>query len=301
MSPTLPRLLIAVAALLLLTGVCRAQSDAEEMYENDQTGEATYYGHTNAGNCGITPRPSWASSLTYLVALNQNQYVSDYQSGGCGICLEGRYLGTGAGSNPPADTFTALVVDRCPGCAVGDLDLATTGDGRWDIEWRAIDCPVGSQSLRYQFEGSNQWYMKLGVRNHRVAVDSMEVQTQTDGAWVKASRTQDNFFECSGCAYPMDFPLPVRVTSITGQVIEDTVQELVTSGLVDGEGKQFSGFGSSIGSGSTSSTSSTTSSTSSSSSTTGAGTSGNASPASTLVVEFAPLALAALLVILAQL
>ena len=41
------------------------------------------------------------------------------------------------------------------------------GDGRWDIEIRAVQCPVGTSAIQYWLQGSNAWYLKLQVRNTR--------------------------------------------------------------------------------------------------------------------------------------
>ena len=49
----------------------------------------------------------------------------------------------------------------------GDVDLAVDGDGRWDIEIRGVQCPVGNTAIQYWFQGSNEWYLKLQIRNAR--------------------------------------------------------------------------------------------------------------------------------------
>lgn len=201
-------------------------SSALSLYANSWCGDLTYYGAlTNIGNCGLQPFPSWMSGVTWGVAMNANQYASGNLCQACGVCLRGNYLGTGAGANPPPSSFTAVVVDQCPECATGSIDVATAGDGRFQISWTAVDCPVGSATLNYEWQGSNIWYMKLGVRNHRVGITNFEVQ-QPSGAWVTATRTQDNFFNCGGCTYPMSFPLTVRITGVNGQQLIDQVPSL---------------------------------------------------------------------------
>lgn len=52
----------------------------------------------------------------------------------------------------------------------GDLDLYISGDGRWEISFKAIDCPnVGGSegNIMMKFTGSNPWYIKLQARNTR--------------------------------------------------------------------------------------------------------------------------------------
>lgn len=222
--------------LLMWHEMPRAQSTVIDLYNQEQIGDSTYYGESDAGNCQISPTlPEWGNKLTFQTALNNTQYISNDQSSGCGICVEGHYLGTGSGATPPPDTFTALVVDRCPECAPGDLDLALNGgDGRWDIRWKAIDCPVGDTKLSYLFEGSNPFYIKIGVRNHRIAVTQLEIQTRPDVPFVTATRKPDNFFTCKNCTFPMKFPIAVRVTGVNGQILEDRVLKLTNGVLLDG-------------------------------------------------------------------
>lgn len=50
---------------------------------------------------------------------------------------------------------------------LGDLDFAQDGDGRWDIEMMAVQCPVEQTNITYTFQGSHQYYIKLQVRNSR--------------------------------------------------------------------------------------------------------------------------------------
>ena len=52
-----------------------------------------------------------------------------------------------------------------------DLDFALNGDGRWDISFTAIDCPVVSGTLghiKFKLQGSSTWYLKLQVANARL-------------------------------------------------------------------------------------------------------------------------------------
>ena len=218
----------------------QAQNNAISMYETEQLGDATYFVESPAGNCSISPTlPVWGEAVDFQVALSEAQYTSGDQSAGCGTCLEGTYLGTGSGNNPPPKVFTGLVVDRCPACTAGDLDLALNGaDGRWDVSWRATDCPVADNNLAYLFQGSNPFYIKLGVRNHRIAIKALQIQSQTGTAFVTATRTSDNFFTCSACPEPLEFPMPIRVMAVNGEIINDQVPELTNDVLLNGLNKQ---------------------------------------------------------------
>ena len=50
---------------------------------------------------------------------------------------------------------------------LGDVDIGDAGDGRWDVEIQAVQCPVGDTKIQYSYQGSNLWYIKLQVRNAR--------------------------------------------------------------------------------------------------------------------------------------
>ena len=61
------------------------------------------------------------------------------------------------------------VLHRCPECKFGDLDQATSGDGRWNIEWYAVPCNVGSSTLVYSIVVSSYYWFSLVVSNTRQA------------------------------------------------------------------------------------------------------------------------------------
>ncbi len=217
-----------------------AQYNAMSLYQQPQVGDATYFFESPNGNCSISPTlPAWGNQVTYQVALSDSQYASGDQSAGCGLCLQGSYLGTGSGLTPPPANFTALVVDRCPGCQAGDVDLADNqGDGRWDISWQAVDCPVGNTKLAYLFQGSNPFFLKLGVRNHRIGIQAIQLQTRANTAFVTATRTADNFFTCNSCPEPLEFPMPIRILGVNNQIITDQVPELTNDVLLPGLNQQ---------------------------------------------------------------
>lgn len=231
--------------LLLQCGLVVAQNSAVDLYQNQQVGEATYFQESLLGNCTISPTlPAWGDNLTFHVALSAPQYASGDQSGGCGVCLQATYLGTGSGATPPPNSFTALVVDQCPECNAGDLDLADdNGDGRWDVNWQAIDCPVGNSKLAYLLQGSNSFYIKVGVRNHRIAVQAVQLKSQLAGTYQTATRTSDNFFTCSGCPVPHEYPMPIRILGVNGEVINDLIPSLNNDVLQTGlNSEQFLAF-----------------------------------------------------------
>jgi hypothetical protein len=97
----------------------------------DTQGQATYYYFNGGGACGL---PTPGDHL--IAAINDEQY----SKANCGRCA---YV-TG-----PKGSVLLRIVDKCPGCGWGDLDLsqqaferiASTSAGRVKIGWHFADCP----------------------------------------------------------------------------------------------------------------------------------------------------------------
>ena len=109
---------------------------------------------------------------------------------------------------------------KCPECAVGSLDLATPGDGRWDVSWQAVQCAVGGSTFVYTFEGSNPFYVKMRISNTRVPVASVNMQL-SDNTFAPMARTQDGAWTLS--SPDLVFPAGVQVTSVLGDTVLDSV------------------------------------------------------------------------------
>lgn len=100
------------------------------VHVDDTAGQATYYNYVSGGACGIKPP---ADKL--IAAINDEQYSKE----NCGKCA----MVTG-----PKGSVKVLVLDKCPGCGWGDLDLsqqafervASTSAGRVKIGWHFVDC-----------------------------------------------------------------------------------------------------------------------------------------------------------------
>jgi len=214
-------------------------SDAQisRLYNAPQKGDGTYYdGRGGQGQaCSIWPQPSFMRGLP-TVAINNPQWAG---SATCGMCVQVTGTGQGSGSNPIKGSFIAVVSDRCPECKTGDLDLAKSGDGRWKINWVAVDCPVQG-GLQYIFQGSNAWYWKIQVMNHRIPVNAVQFQGK-DKVWYNGIRTSDNFWNPpGGFSYP-SFPANVRIQGVNNQWVSDVVPRISTS-PVSGKGVQFNGI-----------------------------------------------------------
>ena len=125
------------------------------------TGEATYYDADGSGNCSFEP-----SSDLMVAAINGVDYDD---AKWCGACL----AVTG-----PSGEVTVRVVDQCPGCAKGDLDLsreafekiAPLSAGRVDITWHPVACPVDGPVAYHFKDGSNEFWTAIQrSRSPRIA------------------------------------------------------------------------------------------------------------------------------------
>lgn len=95
------------------------------------SGEATYYIANGTGACGQA-----ITNSQLVAALNGSQY----SKANCGRC---------AAVKGPLGTVTVKIMDKCPGCGFGDLDLSQTAfekiakiaDGRVKITWNFVTCP----------------------------------------------------------------------------------------------------------------------------------------------------------------
>jgi len=178
------------------------------------SGEATYYAADGTGNCSFDPDPG-----RMVAAMNAVDYDT---AAWCGACL--RVQG-------PEGEVTVRVVDQCPGCAHGDLDLsreafeqiAPLAAGRVPITWHEVACDVDGP-IGYHFkDGSNPWWTAIQIRDHRYPIASLEAQTSA-GTFEPIQRVSYNYFvSTDGLGKG---PYTLRVTDTRGQVLEDTGIEL---------------------------------------------------------------------------
>lgn len=97
----------------------------------EESGEATYYDANGTGACGFEP-----SNDFMVAAMNDEQY----DKATCGKCVE---------VTGPKGKAIVRIVDKCPGCDRGDLDLSRTAfsklanlsAGRIKIKWHMVACP----------------------------------------------------------------------------------------------------------------------------------------------------------------
>jgi expansin len=177
----------------------------------DVAGIATYYDATGAGACSFDATPSDLD----VAAMNAPQYGDSSVCGEC-VSIDG-----------PKGKVTVRVVDKCPECLTGHLDLsesafakiADVSAGRVPITWRVVSCPV-SGNLKYHYkDGTSQYWTAIQVRNHRLPIAKLEIGA--GAAFTAVKREDYNYFVAPKGAG--SGKVLVRVTSIDGQTIEDTL------------------------------------------------------------------------------
>jgi expansin (peptidoglycan-binding protein) len=172
------------------------------------SGRATFYAATGAGNCSFD-----ATGDLMVAAMNQTDYENS-QACGAHLSVTG-----------PNGTVTVRVVDRCPECPPGAIDLskqafariAPVSAGRVPITWHLLS-PAGLGSVSYRYKtGSSQYWCAIQVLNHRNPVRALQVKT--GGKWVSLDREDYNYFVSaggSGCGGT------IRVSDIYGNQITAT-------------------------------------------------------------------------------
>ncbi|KAF5022481.1 hypothetical protein F66182_5453 [Fusarium sp. NRRL 66182] len=176
------------------------------------SGTSTHYGGNVAGgNCGFVGYT--IPSGLYGTAFSGSNWNT---AGVCGNCIEV--------TGPTGRTIKAMIVDKCPECARGHLDLfenafsAVGGvNGLVNTRWRSISCDITSPLVLRNKEGTSQWWFSMQVRNSNLPVTRLDVSTDGGRTWVGTTRMDYNFFE-----NPSGFrvnTVDVRVTSSTGSTI----------------------------------------------------------------------------------
>jgi expansin len=187
-------------------------------------GVATYYNATGAGACSFDPSPN----DLMVAAMNADEYDN------AAVC--GEYLKV----TGPKGTITIRIVDLCPECKAGHLDLskqafaliADLPQGIVPITWQVIS-PDLVGPIAYHFkDGSNQWWTAVQIRNHRNPIAKFEYRDGI-GQWVTVPRTSYNYFVQTNPGMGLG-PYMFRVTDLYGNVLTDSGIPLVVNGTVNG-------------------------------------------------------------------
>ena len=187
-------------------------------------GVASYYDADGGGSCMFGPSPD----DLMVAAMNEPDFGNaDY----CGAHVQ---------VSGPEGTVNVRIVDMCPGCRVGLLDLSPQafdkiGElhlGRVPITWKVIS-PDVSGPIAYHFkDGSNQWWTAVQIRNHRNPIAKFEFLDE-NGQWVSVGRSHYNYFIQTHPGMGTG-PYTFRVTDSYGNVLVDSGIQHVEDGTVSG-------------------------------------------------------------------
>lgn len=190
------------------------------------TGVASYYDADGSGSCMFGPSPD----DLLVAAMNEVDY---------GLAS---YCGAYVAVTGPKGQVIVRIVDMCPGCRLGLLDLSPQafvqiGDlsqGRVPITWQVIS-PEVEGPIAYHFkDGSNPWWTAVQIRNHRNPIAKFEYLNDA-GDWIIVPRVQYNYFVES---YGMGSgPFTFRVTDAYGNLLTDSGIPHSQNGTVSGTGQ----------------------------------------------------------------
>lgn len=155
------------------------------------------------------------------------------------------YCGAYIEVNGPEGSTIVRVVDLCPGCSAGHLDLSREAFAKLvapgtdigaigvvNITWRVIS-PAIDGAVAYHFkDGSNQWWTAVQVRNHRNPIAKFEYLNDND-QWIEVSRVNYNFFVQTSPGMGPG-PYTFRVTDWYGNTITDSGIPHIENGVVNG-------------------------------------------------------------------
>jgi len=187
-------------------------------------GIATYYDATGAGACSFDPSPN----DLMVAAMNAVEYDN---SAVCGAYV--RVTG-------PKGSITVRIVDLCPECLAGHLDLSQEAFGqiadlylgRVPITWQVVS-PALVGPIAYHFkDGSNQWWTAVQIRNHRNPIARLEY-LKAGSQWVSVPRVSYNYFVQTNPGMGPG-PYTFRVTDSYGNVLIDSGIPNLDNGTVNG-------------------------------------------------------------------
>jgi expansin (peptidoglycan-binding protein) len=190
------------------------------------SGEATYYLATTGNACSLPVGPN-----DYFAAVAEAAYDG---SAVCGRCM--RITG-------PLGSVVARITDYCVGAGCRDFDLSPSAfaaignplDGIIPISWESVSCDVEGPISFFYDPGSNPYYAKIQVRNHRYGIAGLSIKTSDGGSFVALGRSIDDAFEYLP-GTPILAPLSFQVTDLHGDVLEEP-------GLAFAPGSEVAGTG----------------------------------------------------------
>ncbi|KAJ4125390.1 hypothetical protein NW768_009007 [Fusarium equiseti] len=175
------------------------------------SGSSTFYGgNLSGGNCMFTTYTLPAGIMG--TAFSGQKWDS---AANCGACIE---------VTGPSGTVKAMIVDKCPECDPGHLDLfpdafkAVGGtNGIVKTSYKFVECGITTPLVLHNKSGTSANWFSIQVVNANEPVKSVEVSTDGGKTWSKTERKEYNFFE-----NPSGFgkaSVDVKITSSTGKTV----------------------------------------------------------------------------------
>ncbi|MFG1913848.1 expansin EXLX1 family cellulose-binding protein [Micromonospora sp. NPDC048898] len=172
------------------------------------SGKATFYdSNGGGGNCS---NPAAPANRLY-VALGPTEYSA---GAACGGFLD---------VTGPKGTVRVLIMDQCPECAPGHLDLSREAfariaepvQGLVPVTYRAVVNPPLPGPLTFRIkEGASQFWFAVRVGNHGNPLRSVEVRQRDSDPWRPAARQDYNYWLIPSGAGAG--PFTIRVSDVYG-------------------------------------------------------------------------------------
>ncbi|KAH8164652.1 hypothetical protein CIB48_g3573 [Xylaria polymorpha] len=178
------------------------------------TGTSTFYGgNLQGGACSFSTYTLPAG--VYGTAYSGSAWNSAEK---CGACIR-----VTAGGN----SLIAMIVDKCPECDEGHLDLfenafhtlSPSATGLLATSYDFVECPISSPLILHTKTGVSVWWFSIQVVNATEAVAKLEVSTNGGSTWTSLMRQDYNFFEYSSGFGTNNPTVTVRVTSESGKTV----------------------------------------------------------------------------------
>ncbi|EGZ14552.1 hypothetical protein PHYSODRAFT_507213 [Phytophthora sojae] len=166
---------------------------------------------------------SWPDvAVTKYAALNAEQWEETMNCGRCAqvTCTDASCAGQAS--------EIVYIMDQCPGCAYGDLDLSPdvfesiTGQSytKLSIEWQFVDCPI-SNNVQYCLKtGSSEFWVAVQPANFVSGVQSLSINGQETSVIDSAYYF---LIDGSGESVADLSSVSISLTGVNGEVLEETL------------------------------------------------------------------------------
>ncbi|WP_069166891.1 expansin EXLX1 family cellulose-binding protein [Nocardia altamirensis] len=174
------------------------------------SGEARYYAFSSGVACSFPGLPLDG----FYVGMSTPEYGT---ADPCGAFLD---------IQGPHGDVRAQIVDRCPGCAPGQLDLSKAAfdqiadpvEGVAKVRYSVVRNPEPPSELSYQVkpDSTSVWFSML-VSGAGNPLREVTIRPAAGGAWQTLSRGMDNYWSITGAGAG---PFAARITDVHGNQAE---------------------------------------------------------------------------------